>query len=108
MGPMKLARSAALIGVCLLIGGLLPYPISAQIPVPDVNQVIELADLAFLLWQTTTAAMIIGCALLKADKTARPREDGRHHSTAAVAIGGQQILHGGDGVRLGNGKGGIG
>ena len=44
MGPMKLARSAALIGVCLLIGGLLPYPISAQIPVPDVNQVIDYID----------------------------------------------------------------
>ncbi len=44
MGPMKLTRSAPRIGVFLFIGGLLPYPISAQIPVPDVNQVIDYID----------------------------------------------------------------
>ena len=44
MGTMKLVRGVTCGGLLLVVGGLLPSHSQAQIPVPDVNQVMDYID----------------------------------------------------------------
>ena len=44
MGTMNLARGATCVGLLLMIGGLLPSGSRAQVPIPDVAQVMDYID----------------------------------------------------------------
>ena len=44
MGTMKLFRVGLVAGIGLILGGVLPSPVTAQVIVPDVNQVIDYID----------------------------------------------------------------